>query len=64
VGSIAMSAQAYLRILVGVGLGVGVLGEELAASTVAGLVLVVAGVVAMTLPGRYHRRNGTQREPR
>jgi drug/metabolite transporter (DMT)-like permease len=64
VGSIAMSSQAYLRILVGVGLGVAVLGEELAASTVAGLVLVVAGVVAMTLPGGYHRRNGTQREQR
>ena len=50
IGSIATSSQAYLRILVGVGLGVVFLGERLTASTVIGLLLVVAGVVAMTLP--------------
>jgi drug/metabolite transporter (DMT)-like permease len=52
IGSIATSSQAYLRIVVGVGLGVILLGERLAASTIIGLVLVVAGVVAMTLPPR------------
>ena len=47
IGSIATSAQAYLRIFVGVGAGVLFLGEPLTASMVAGLLLVVAGVVAM-----------------
>jgi drug/metabolite transporter (DMT)-like permease len=52
IGSIATSSQAYLRIVVGVGLGVVFLGERLSASTMAGLLLVVGGVVAMTLPKR------------
>ncbi len=50
IGSIATASQAYLRILVGVGLGISFLGERLSAPAVAGLVLVVAGVVAMTWP--------------
>jgi drug/metabolite transporter (DMT)-like permease len=52
IGSISTASQAYLRILVGVGFGVAFLGERLAANTVIGLVLVFAGVVAMTLPAR------------
>lgn len=52
VGSITMSSQAYLRILVGVGLGMAFLGERPSISAWAGLCLVVAGVVAMTLPAR------------
>src|SRR4029450_11229219 len=52
VGSIAMSSQAYLRILVGVGLGIAFLGETPTFNMLAGLCLVVAGVVAMTLPAR------------
>ena len=52
IGSIATSSQAYLRIVVGVGLGAIFLGERLSASVIAGLVLVVGGVVAMTLPER------------
>lgn len=52
IGSIATSSQAYLRIVVGVGLGVVFLGERLTASTMVGLALVVAGVVAMTVPRR------------
>ena len=52
IGSIATSSQAYLRIVVGVALGVVFLGERLAPSTLVGLALVVAGVVAMTLPAR------------
>lgn len=50
IGSIATASQAYLRILVGVGLGISFLGERLSAPAAAGLVLVVAGVVAMTWP--------------
>jgi drug/metabolite transporter (DMT)-like permease len=52
IGSISTASQAYLRILVGVGFGVVFLGEQLTASVVAGLVLVLGGVVAMTLPPR------------
>jgi drug/metabolite transporter (DMT)-like permease len=52
VGSIAMSSQAYLRILVGVGLGMAFLGETPSPHALMGLGLVVAGVVAMTWPAR------------
>lgn len=52
VGSIAMSSQAYLRILVGVGLGMAFLGETPTPHALVGLVLVIAGVVAMTWPVR------------
>ncbi len=52
VGSIAMSSQAYLRILVGVGLGMAFLGETPTRHALVGLGLVVAGVVAMTWPVR------------
>jgi drug/metabolite transporter (DMT)-like permease len=45
-----MSSQAYLRIVVGVGLGIAFLGERPTASMWIGLCLVVAGVVAMALP--------------
>ena len=55
IGSIATSAQAYLRIFVGVGAGVLFLGEKLTTSMVLGLVLTVAGVVAMTWPRRLAR---------
>jgi len=47
-----MSSQAYLRIVVGVGLGIVFLGERPTMSMWIGLCLVVAGVVAMTLPPR------------
>ena len=49
IGSIATASQAYLRILIGVGLSVAFLGERLEPSHWIGLALVVAGVVAMTL---------------
>lgn len=53
IGSIGTTAQAYLRILVGVVVGVAFLGERLEPSFVIGLVLVVAGVIAMvTRPSR------------
>ena len=50
IGSIATASQAYLRIVIGVGLSVLLLGERLQASHLAGLALVVCGVVAMTMP--------------
>jgi drug/metabolite transporter (DMT)-like permease len=49
IGSIATASQAYLRIVIGVGLSVILLGERLEPSHWLGLTLVVAGVVAMTL---------------
>ena len=52
VGSIAMSSQAYLRIVVGVGLGMIFLGERLSAGAIVGLPLVLAGVIAMTWPAK------------
>ena len=64
IGSIATSAQAYLRIFVGVGAGVLFLGEKLTASMVVGLVLTVAGVVAMTWPKASARSSGAPRAPR
>jgi drug/metabolite transporter (DMT)-like permease len=56
VGSIAMSSQAYLRIVVGVGLGMAFLGERPTPQAIVGLCLVVAGVVAMTWPARTPAR--------
>lgn len=47
IGSIATSAQAYLRIFVGVGAGVLFLDEKVTVPMALGLLLVVAGVVAM-----------------
>jgi len=55
IGSIATASQAYLRIVIGVGLSAAFLGERPSPSTLAGLALVVAGVVFMTLPGRRRR---------
>lgn len=52
VGSITMSAQAYLRILVGVGLSAAFLGERPSMNVLIGLCFVVLGVVAMTMPAR------------
>jgi drug/metabolite transporter (DMT)-like permease len=46
-GTIGTTAQSYLRILVGVGLGVALLGEKLSPNLAAGIALVVAGVVIM-----------------
>lgn len=50
IGPIAMSSQAYLRIVLGVGIGVAFLGETLTPGIVMGSVLIIAGIVAMTLP--------------
>lgn len=51
-GSVGVTSQAYLRIPIGVGIGVIFLGEMLSPTMWIGLVLVLAGVAAMSLPGR------------
>jgi len=51
-GSVGTTAQAYLRVPIGVGIGALALGETLAPSAWAGLVCVLAGVAAMTVPAR------------
>jgi drug/metabolite transporter (DMT)-like permease len=51
-GSIAAASQSYLRIVVGVGVGIVFLGESLTPERCAGMFLILVGVVAMTRPGR------------
>lgn len=51
-GSIGTTSQAYLRVPIGVGLGILFLGESLSPTALAGLVCVVAAVIAMTMPNR------------
>lgn len=55
-GSLGTTAQAYVRVPVGVAIGVIFLGEQLHASTMIGLVCILAGVIAMTLPTRMSTR--------
>jgi drug/metabolite transporter (DMT)-like permease len=56
-GSVATTAQGYIRVPVGVGIGVVFLGETITATAGIGLVCVIAGVVAMTMPGRKRVEN-------
>ena len=51
-GSVGTTAQAYLRVPIGVALGVLLLGENLSATAWIGLACVVVGVAAMTIPAR------------
>jgi drug/metabolite transporter (DMT)-like permease len=51
-GSVGTTAQAYLRVPIGVAIGVVFLGETLAPTTLIGLVCVIAGVAAMVVPAR------------
>lgn len=51
-GSVGTTAQAYLRVPIGVALGVLLLGESLSPTAWIGLACVVAGVAAMTIPAR------------
>ncbi|MEX3948637.1 DMT family transporter [Paraburkholderia sp. EG287B] len=55
-GSVGTTAQAYLRVPIGVAIGMAWLGESLSTSAWLGLGCVVAGVVAMTLPSASQRR--------
>ncbi|WP_241299645.1 DMT family transporter [Burkholderia stabilis] len=58
-GSVGTTAQAYLRVPIGVGISIVLLGESLSASAWLGLACVVAGVAAMTLPSRKAARQRT-----
>jgi drug/metabolite transporter (DMT)-like permease len=49
-GSIGATAQAYLRVPIGVAAGVIFLGEQLSSTVWIGLACVVVGVAAMTIP--------------
>jgi drug/metabolite transporter (DMT)-like permease len=49
-GSVGTTAQAYLRVPIGVALGVVFLGESLSSTAWIGLICVIAGVAAMTVP--------------
>ena len=51
-GSVGTTAQAYLRVPIGVALGVVFLGEQLSSTAWLGLGCVVVGVAAMTIPAR------------
>ncbi|HZX85879.1 MAG TPA: EamA family transporter [Reyranella sp.] len=51
-GSVGTTAQAYLRVPIGVAIGVLALGESLSGTAWVGLVCVIVGVAAMTLPAR------------
>lgn len=55
-GSLATAAQSYLRIPIGVGLSVLLLGESVPPNLALGLNLVMAGVAAMTVPIDAFRR--------
>ncbi|KXF75854.1 hypothetical protein ATN84_18025 [Paramesorhizobium deserti] len=49
-GSVGTTAQAYLRVPIGVAIGVIFLGETLGSTAWAGLLCIIAGVAAMTMP--------------
>lgn len=51
-GSVGTTAQAYLRVPIGVAISVVFLGEALSRSAWIGLACVVVGVAAMTIPAR------------
>jgi drug/metabolite transporter (DMT)-like permease len=51
-GAVSTTSQAYLRVPIGVALGVLFLGESLSATAWIGLACVVIGVAAMTIPAR------------
>ena len=56
-GSLGTTAQSYLRVPIGVLAGIVLLGETLSPTAAMGLVCVVAGVTAMTIPpGALWRR--------
>jgi drug/metabolite transporter (DMT)-like permease len=65
-GSVGTTAQSYLRVPIGVAIGVLFLGESLSPTAWIGLGCVMAGVLAMTLPvpGRAVTPGGRQSEAR
>jgi len=55
-GTLTTNAQGYLRLPIGVGVSVLLLGESVPSNLSLGLVLVMAGVAAMTVSGDQMRR--------
>jgi drug/metabolite transporter (DMT)-like permease len=55
-GSVGTTAQAYLRVPIGVAVGVVFLGETLPSTAWAGLACVIVGVAAMTIPAHTAAR--------
>lgn len=51
-GSVGTTAQAYLRVPIGVAISIAFLGESLSKSAWLGLICIVAGVGAMTIPSQ------------
>jgi drug/metabolite transporter (DMT)-like permease len=51
-GSVGTTSQAYLRVPIGVGIAILFLGETLTSTMLAGLLCVIVGVAAMTIPSR------------
>ncbi len=57
------SAQAYMRVPIGVAIGVFFLGEQLTPTAWLGLACVIAGVAAMTIPARPKPRRNPVASP-
>ena len=55
-GSVGTTSQSYLRVPIGVGIGALFLGETLQPSAWAGMLCVLLGVAAMTIPARKTAR--------
>lgn len=55
-GPIGTTAQAYLRVPIGVAIGVLFLGESLSATAWIGFACIIVGVIAMTMPARQPSR--------
>ncbi len=53
-GSVGTTSQAYLRVPIGVAIGIVFLGERLSSTAWIGLVCVIAGVAAMTIPAKVN----------
>ncbi len=51
-GSVGTTSQAYLRVPIGVGIAIVFLGETLTSTMLIGLLCVIVGVAAMTIPPR------------
>jgi drug/metabolite transporter (DMT)-like permease len=58
-GSVGTTAQAYLRVPIGVAISIVFLGESLSASAWLGLGCVVTGVAAMTIPSRTIKKGSS-----
>ena len=56
-GTVGTTAQAYLRVPIGVGIGALFLGETLASTAWVGMACVIVGVAAMTIPARRRARS-------